>query len=113
MTDIKQTKELVVWSCTLASALGTSLQDGRIGIGDLYNFMSVLSGSAAAFAGADLIPTELVDLDDAEKADLLVTVNKELRMPQENVETYVLAALQAASKLHDVYKILRDLKGVA
>lgn len=110
MANIQETKELVKWVCTLANAIGVSMKDGKISIGDLYNFMGVLSGASTAFAGADKIPEELLDLTDAEKAEVLALVEKEFQIPNDQVEAYVKAGLQAASKLHDVYLLFKKLR---
>jgi hypothetical protein len=112
MANIKETKELVSWVCGLGNALGTSLEDGKISLTDLFKFVAVLNSSSAAFQGIDAIPTELKDVDEAEKNELLALVKAEFDIPQDSVEKYAEAGLVAASKLYDVYLLFKQLQEV-
>lgn len=112
MAGIKETKELVGWVCSLGNAIGSSLEDGKIGMSDLFKFIGVMNSSNSAFAGVDRVPAELTDLDEVEKAELIDFINKEFNIPQDQVEAYAKAGLVAASKLFDVYLLFKNLPKV-
>lgn len=112
MADIKETKELVSWTCQLVNVLGVSLADGKLDLTDLWRLGSVLANSSRALEGADKVAVEFLDLSDAEKAELLALVKTEFDIPQESVEAYVKAAIVAAAKLHDIYLLFKQLRGV-
>lgn len=107
MHGIQETKELVVFVARLSSSLGAALEDGKLGIVDMARLAPVLMKAGAALEGIDKVPVEMSDLDAAEREELIEAVKGELSLPQEKLEEAVFKCLSVASKLHDVYLLLK------
>lgn len=100
MLPIKETKEMLGFVLDLGNALGVSLEDGKVTILDLHNFVQPLLEAGAAFDGAASIPSELASLDAAGREELLAYAKKEFDIPEECVETVVEEGLTTLAQLH-------------
>ena len=110
MTGIKETKELMSFFTKLCNAIGHSLVDGKIDFTDVSQFMAPLMTSGEAFKDAGLIKTELKDLDEVEKAELIQHLKDELKLPQASVEKLLESGFAAMGHIYNaVQEILKAL----
>ena len=107
MLGIEQTKEMLSFMFGLANVLGKTAEDGKISFMDLPEFIAPLTKAGPAFVGANVIITELADLDDTERKELLAYAKAELEIPQKKVEAFVENALEALSKIHEIIVLFR------
>lgn len=63
---IKETKDLFSLVGATVTAVEASLEDGKINLIDLGNFVTALAALPAAITGIQEIPKEITDLDDDE-----------------------------------------------
>lgn len=104
----KETREMICFIISLGNALGVSLKDGQLTIGDLSNFVDPLMKSGEAFAGAESIPAELYDMDEEERNELLRTAKEAFDIPQDCCEEIVEAAFDVLAEIHAmVQKIIK------
>jgi hypothetical protein len=89
MAGIKETRELLYFVTEFGNAVGHSLADGKISVVELGNFIGALASIAPAFEGIGELKTELKDLDEAEKQELLDLVNDRFDIPQDGVEALI------------------------
>lgn len=99
MAGIKETKELVKFGLVLGKALAEALADGKVDLTDALKFLPVLRELKDAVEGIDQVPTELKDLDDAEKKELLEYIKGEFDLENDEVEAKCEEALTAATSL--------------
>ncbi len=98
--EISATKEMIGFILNIGNALGSSLEDGKITVGDLPSFISPLLNAGSAFAHASEIPLEMFDLDDEERDELLAYAKDTFSIPQEEVEELVDCAFDIMVQLH-------------
>jgi len=103
----KETKEMLLFLLGLGNALGRSLEDGKITIGDLTNLASPILDSAEAFAGSNEIPAELADLDFEEREDLLKYAKETFSVPQACCEDIIESAFDVFA---EVYALVQKIK---
>lgn len=96
----KETKELLGFILKVANAFGQSLEDGKVTIGDVSNFVDPILCIGDAFANASEIPSELCDLDDEERADLLAYAKETLLIPETCIEEIIESSFDVISELH-------------
>lgn len=97
---IKETKEMLGFILKLANAFGYSLEDGKISIGDITNFIEPILDSAEAIANAEQIPLEICDLDPEERLELLAYAKETFDIPQADLEEIVECAFDILVQLH-------------
>jgi len=107
--ETKETKEMLGFILKLANAFGESLVDGQVTIGDVSNFVSPIMAIGDAFAGASEIPTELSDLDDNERTELLAYAKETLSIPETCVEEILESAFDTMAQLHVLVQKVRIL----
>lgn len=95
---IKEFKEALKAGLQLGNIVGHSLQDSF----KVMEILSLLKDLPAAFQGLDKVPSELADLDEAEKAELYAFVESEFNIPQDEIESYVEKALQFVISFGDL-----------
>lgn len=107
MAGIKETGELVVWIGKLASAIGSSLSDGRIDFRDVWTLAGAIPGLPSAISGIDQIPKELADLDAAEAQQLVEMFSEAFEMPSHEAEQKVEMILKAIAEFIDMIQKMR------
>lgn len=111
MAGIKETKELLYFVIEFGNALGKSLEDGKISVLELGNFIGSLGAVAPAFEGIGNLPTELADLDEAEKQELVEMVEARFDIPQDGVEAVIEKGLRTGVAIAEfVNQVLGMLK---
>jgi hypothetical protein len=71
MVGIKETKEVLVFGLNFQKGIVASNADGTINWMDIGNLMPVVQSAGAAINGIGKIKAELLDIDDAEQAELV------------------------------------------
>lgn len=107
---IKETSELVLFATRLANSIDNSLKDGKIGVTDLPNLWEPIRAVKDAFEGIKLVPSELVDLNEAEEAELVALVKEELALSDERAEVVTEEALRLAFCIAQFITVLRKLR---
>ncbi len=97
-TNAKEALQLIV---SVANAAGKSLEDGKVGLTDLLNFVRAVQDIGPAIQGIDQVPAELANLSDDDKAELFQVVAS-LDLPSDQVEAYVEKGLKAALLLAEL-----------
>lgn len=105
--DIKELKELIHFISSLAQAIASSLEDGKIGLTDLFKFFSVLKSAGPAFQGMGSMREEIADLSEAEKQELRLLIEKDLDLENKLVEGWIEQALEAAIALLDLIPVFQ------
>ncbi len=105
MTEgVKESTEFLLMFLKSLNGLGKSLQDGKLSLTDSMYFLSAVKEAPAAFSGMGKIPAELADLDDAEKSIMKQLIEKELDLPQDQVEEYLEQALKLLVSVADLVR---------
>jgi hypothetical protein len=102
---IEHLKAAVKFLLKLGNAAGASLEDGKITFSDVAHLIGVVPTILPAVSSLSSIKGEVLDLSDAEKADLKVFIQSEFDLPQDNIEAIVeklLFVLVDLSKLLDL-----------
>lgn len=100
---IEETKDILAFVMSLGNAVGQSLDDGRMDITDLGNFLQVLTSAPEAISGSSQIAGELKDLSESEKEELLEFVKEEFDIPQDGLEEKIEKYLDLGARLVDVF----------
>lgn len=100
MSNIQQTKDAVEFICALVMSAGKSLEDGKLSLGDITNFFDSLTLLPTAISGINEIATEISDIDDEEKNELLEIISLKVDLPaNQNMEKWLEAILKGATHL--------------
>ena len=89
MEGITELKEALLTAAKFGNAVGRSLVDGKIGIGDIAEFIPAVISLPAALEGISQIPAEVKDLTEEELEELRVFINTEFDIPQEATEDMI------------------------
>jgi len=96
---MKETKELLGFVLALGSACGKSIEDGKIGLGDLMHFISAMRQAGDAFEGIGSVPMEWAGMTDVQKEELKAYVVAEFDIPQDALEESIEIGLKVAIDL--------------
>jgi hypothetical protein len=97
---VKETKDVLGFALTFGSAMGSALQDGKLGITDIPGFLPAVMKLPAAIEGVTKVPSELSHLDESEKEELLAYLKSEFSLPDDKIESAVLDGLKLVADLH-------------
>jgi len=89
MESITELKEVILTAAKFGNAVGRSLKDGKIGIGDIAEFIPAVISLPAALEGISQIPAEVKDLTDEELNELTAFINDEFDIPQDGTEDMI------------------------
>ena len=106
--NIEETKDVVRLGISLGNAVGKSLEDGEITFSDALFFVAPATKIPAAISGINLVDDEILDMDEAEEAELNQMVQDEFNIPQEKSKRVIKAAVTAILKLVKVVQILNE-----
>lgn len=107
MVGIKETKEVLVFGLNFQKGVVAAKADGTVNWMDLGHLMPVVQSASAAFNGINKLKAELLDLDDAEQAEL-VTIAREfysnlsdevLKERIEQIINWVIDGVQLATQI--------------
>jgi hypothetical protein len=108
MAGIEQSKDMLKFVISLGNTLGKTLEDGKIGLTEIPQFLSPMLLAPSAISGAAEIPAEFSDLTDEEKAELVEFVKSEFDLPQDKIEAAVEDGLKLVADIHRFVKKLSD-----
>lgn len=94
---IKETKELVSLTVSLANAGIAIAKDGKISLDDISLLWGVLPKFVPALESADKALLEIKDLDGSEGVELIGLVATELAVDNEKAKKIILASLKVAT----------------
>ena len=97
MVGIKETKEAMLFGISLAMAIDESTQDGFQWT-DILSLIKPMTKLPAALDGIQEIPSELDDLDENERAELIKAI-EELKFASEKSEAIAEQALIAGVEI--------------
>lgn len=83
---IKETKELLVWIWDLVEGIQKSAEDGQVNFMDVPNFLPLIQSSTSAFGGIQKVTAEILDLDDAEQAEIVELARNRFDIPDDMLE---------------------------
>jgi hypothetical protein len=106
-SGIKETKEMLGFVLAICEASISSMSDGRIGFSDLMHFFKAFQKIGPAILGGHLILKEMVDLDTAEKKELLDYAEKEFDLKNDVVELYVEKGIAVAIELVSLLSLFK------
>lgn len=98
---IEELKDVVRFGASFGNAIGNSLEDGSVGIGDIVHFIDPLMKVSAAISGIEQVPQELADLDPAEADELVALVVEDFDIPQDDAEVFVEDTLRQVAGLFE------------
>ena len=99
MAGIQETKEFVAFALTLVQTGIEVAKDGKVGLSDVVALVSAMKDAPAAFIGAEKMPAELKDLDDAELAELMSYIKLKFDLPNDLIEAQIEVAFDVAAAL--------------
>jgi hypothetical protein len=89
MSDIKETKELVQFLTILANSTDLALADGKFNFLDFGLFFQLIPQLSPALNGLKNVPEEILDVDAAERAELVQLIEQTLQLRAPNTEVLV------------------------
>ncbi len=102
MSGIKETQEALAFAVAIGNATGISLQDGKFDTMDIVNYVGALTKFPAAVEGANQIPVELKDLDEAESQALIAQIKDQLDLPQDEIEEAIEDHLEVVRVIYNL-----------
>ena len=110
MEGIKETKDVLKFIISLGEAIDLSLADGKVGIEDLGNMIAPMMSAGEAFSGIDKIKSELADLDEAERDELVQFAKDELDLSDDNLEAKIESGLKLAADVHKFVQMFKKVQ---
>jgi len=89
MANIEELKDVIAVAARIGNATGKVLEDDHFDWSELVEFVPALIALPEAVSGISQVPLELLDLDEAERAELKDYLASEFNIPQENLETAI------------------------
>ena len=112
MSELRETKEMFALIVAFGNAIGKSLVDGKLDLGDLFNLLGVINKIRPAIDNASMIPSEIGEMSEAEAEDLKKFVIQNFSIPQEAAEAFIELALGMSIDLIEAINYFRK-KAVA
>jgi hypothetical protein len=104
MPGIEEVKDVISVAAAIGNATGKVLQDDRFDWGELVEFVPALIALPEAVSGISHVPSELLDLDEAEKEQLKKFLIDEFDIPQRDLETVIEDHAKVIIDLWDLVK---------
>jgi len=96
MVGIGELKDVIAFGAGIGNALGKSLEDGKISLGEYVNFIPALLDFPAAVQGFDKVKAEILDIDPEEKIELEQFVKDRFDIAQDDAEEFIEDAIGVA-----------------
>jgi len=110
MIDIAETKEVLTFAVSLAVAVDKAIEDGFQWT-DVFSLIPPLMKLPEAIEGAELVPTEIEDLDENERAELVAEIER-LDFKSEYSEKITEQGLRAGMEIGKLIVLLREAKKI-
>lgn len=98
---IQETKDLVIVAISLGNALGKAMADKKFNLADVGAFIDPMLNLPAALAGISEVPSEIEDMDEAERIELFETVKEKFDLPDDKVEAAIEEGLILATSIYN------------
>lgn len=108
MPGIQETKEVMIFGVSLAMAIDESTQDGFQWT-DVLKLVPSLTKLPAAVEGIGEVPTEIEDMDETERAELVDEIKK-LDFVSDYSEKIAQQALRAGMENSKLIALLREAR---
>lgn len=95
-TKLDELKELAEFGCSLGSAIGTALADGKVEIAEVGLLLPPAMLAPVAFAGVSDAVSALANLSTEDAASLKSHIESKFDIPQDNLEAKIEAGLGLA-----------------
>ena len=96
---VNELKDVVVFVAKVGNVTEKVMEDGKVDMKDAYAASGLILPAISAARGAQDIPAEISDLDEAEKNELLAAFKVECDLKNDNIERYAELGVEAALKL--------------
>ncbi len=108
---VKETKESLEFLFDLSDAVLASLEsDNKITLRDAPKFLKPIRSASAGVGGINLVPKEIVDMDETEWKELSDYVAQRLEIKNEALEKRIENVIKKSGELVLSIKELYDLK---
>lgn len=104
---LHETKQLLLWFFSMATAIEQSTADGKFNVLDLGKFFSTFHLIGPAFDNVSEIGNELKFLSLEDKVDLTKFIQKELDLENDKIETIVETSLESLIHLVATVQLIR------
>ena len=111
MVGIKETKEVIALGIHISQGIELSLADNAWTISDALNFFQALQATPAAIMDIDKVPAELLDLDQAELAEIEALVKEMIPGVQQEWIDIARNALKIVLAAKEIYDLVKGLRG--
>jgi hypothetical protein len=108
--NTKETKEALDFLFDLTDAIMDSLSDGKVSIMDAPKFLKPFRTAGAGITGIQIIPKEIVDMDEDEWDDLAKHVAERFDLKNDQIENDIELVLKRAGQLALAIKAIYDKK---
>lgn len=102
-----ETKDVVLFGCSLANAVIAALKDGKIAITDFPDFLPPIMKIPAALSGIGKVPQELNDLSQIEKDELIQLVKDNLQVDDAKAELVIEKSINTLYSIYDLVKTVQ------
>jgi hypothetical protein len=112
MTTLKlgtqETREALDFLFDLTDAIIKSLEDGKVNLLDAPKFLKPFKSASSGISGINIIPKEIVDMDDDEWEEIAAHVAERFDLKDDNIEKDIELILKRAGQLAISIKNLYD-----
>ena len=104
---INETRDVIVCGIQLANSVIKTLDDGKVTIGDIPNFIAPVMKLPAAISGITMVPAELNDLDEVELQEITEFVQNNLEVDSATAQEIIKQSIQT---IYSIYKLAKLIK---
>ncbi len=101
---MKETKELLKLGIELQKALTDSLEDGKVNLLDLGEFIPVIAAAGKAIDGIGKVKAELSSMTPDQKAELKAYVSSEFDLSDDQLELLIEDTLNTLLEIYELTK---------
>ena len=102
MADVKDLKEVALFTVSLVEGIAESLKDGKASIADAFNFVDAMQKAGDAIDGLANVPKELADLTDEEVSEITAYVKDSLDLDNDFIESTMEDVIDISLKIAKV-----------
>jgi hypothetical protein len=104
----QETKEALDFLFDLTDAIIKSLEDGKVNLLDAPKFLKPFKSASSGISGINIIPKEIIDMDDQEWDELAKHVAERFDLKNDNIEADIENILKRAGQLALAIKNIYD-----
>lgn len=107
---MKNVKDVVKFAVAIAEGVRDSLEDNKLTVKDLPNFLKALTLAPSAFNGINLVLKEFTEMTPEQKEELINEVQLDLKVSCEKAERVLNESLRIVLGIVVITKTLHDIK---